>query len=422
MSEYHTFCLLFFITLLVVMINNKTIRLQTTIAITAGTLLVSAFLKLINATQWATISSHIIELIQHINFEHFLLHGILGLLLFAGAINIDIKRLSRQKWEVMILALLGTSISTVFIGGILFSLCQVINFPLSLIHCLLFGALISPTDPIAVLAIVKKLGAPESITSQIEGESLFNDGIGLVIFSSLYTLAFSSEPISIATVGNVFLTEAVGGIIVGAIFGICCHTAIKLCSNLNLKVILTVFLATGGYAFADIIGVSAPLAIVVAGIFVGNFTIQTAFSTKQGKILEKIWEVIDECFNGILFALVGFSVLVINVLQQDMIVVILAIPVSLVARYLSVSFAYQFFSKFRQYNPLSVSVIAWGGLRGGLAIAMALSIPADIWLDSNQVLNLKEIILAMTYAVVIFSILVQGTTIPSLINKANRYQ
>ncbi|MDV5168552.1 sodium:proton antiporter [Photobacterium rosenbergii] len=420
MNEYHTFCLLFFIAIIITVLNSRFTRIQTTIAITAVTLFISILLKAVADTQWALIAVHFSYTIQKINFEHFLLHGILGLLLFAGGLGINFDRLKKQKWEVLTLAVAATLISTGLVGVLLYTFCQLVNFPLNFIHCLLFGALISPTDPIAVLAIIKKLGAPESITTQIEGESLFNDGIGLVIFTSIFTVSFSNEPITLNTVGQLFMQEALGGILVGGLFGLCCHYSIKAMSSLYFKIILTLFLATGGYSLAESIDVSAPLAMVVSGIIIGNWSRFNALSPQEAAELDNFWQIIDECLNSVLFAMVGFTLLVVSFNRQDWLVATIAVPIVLVARYFSVSLCYQFFAKFKTYNPYSVGIIAWGGLRGGLAIAMALSIPADIWLDSNNILNLKQVILAMTYAVVIFSILIQGSTISGLVRKANR--
>ena len=419
MNEYHTFCFLFFIAIIITVLNSRFTRIQTTIAITAGTLFISILLKAVADTQWALIAVHFSHTIQQINFEHFLLHGILGLLLFAGGLGINFDRLKKQKWEVLTLALAATLISTGLVGVLLYTFCQLVNFPLTFIHCVLFGALISPTDPIAVLAIIKKLGAPESITTQIEGESLFNDGIGLVIFTSIFTVSFSSEPITLNTVGHLFLQEALGGILVGVLFGLCCHYSIKAAGSFYLKIILTLLLATGGYSLAESMEVSAPLAMVVSGIIIGNWSRFKALSPQEATELDHFWQIIDECLNSVLFAMVGFTLLVVSFNSQDWLVAIIAVPIVLIARYFSVSLCYQFFAKFKAYNPYSVGIIAWGGLRGGLAIAMALSIPADIWLDSNNILNLKQVILAMTYAVVIFSILVQGSTISGLVSKAN---
>ncbi|MBY5947803.1 cation:proton antiporter [Photobacterium rosenbergii] len=420
MNEYHTFCLLFFIAILITVFNNRFTRIQTTIAITAVTLFISILLKAVSGTQWSLIAVHFSYTIQQLDFEHFLLHGILGLLLFAGGLGINFDRLKSQKWEVLTLALAATLISTCFIGAFLYTFCQLINFPLSFLHCLLFGALISPTDPIAVLAIIKKLGAPESITTQIEGESLFNDGIGLVIFTSIFTLAFSSQPMTFNTAGQLFIQEALGGIAAGGLLGLCFHYLITATNNVYLKIILTLFIATGGFSFADSIGVSAPLAMVVSGIIIGSLSRYKAFEDWQAAELDRFWKITDECLNSVLFAMVGFTLLIVSFNKQDWLVALIAVPIVLTARYFSVSLCYQFFAKFKTYNPYSVGIIAWGGLRGGLAIAMALSIPADIWLDNNHILNLKQVMLAMTYSVVIFSILVQGSTISGLVSEANR--
>lgn len=287
-----------------------------------------------------------------------------------------------------------------------------------MVYCLLFGALISPTDPIAVLAIVKKLNAPRRISTQIEGESLFNDGFGLVIFVTLYTIAFGSEAPTVGSVTLLFIQEAIGGIIYGAALGLLFHYLISATNDHSMELLLTIGVPTAGYVFADVIHVSGPLAMVVSGIMIGNWTRFIGFSKESEEHLDHFWELVDEFLNGVLFLLIGMSMLLFQFHPEDWIMMAIAIPLVLASRYLSVFVSYIGFNRYRSYNPWSIRILTWGGLRGGLALAMALSIPAGILVIPEKQIDVKELILVMTYAVVVFSILIQGSTITPMIEKA----
>lgn len=302
----------------------------------------------------------------------------------------------------------------------LFYICQYLDFQFDLVYCLLFGALISPTDPIAVLAIVKKLNAPKRISTQIEGESLFNDGFGLVIFVTLYSIAFSDTQPTALSITELFLHEAIGGIIYGLALGLLFHYLISATNDHSMELLLTLGIPSAGYVFAAIIGVSGPLAMVVSSIMIGNWTRINGFSKESIKLLDHFWELIDEFLNGILFLLIGLSMLGYSFHQEDWILMVIAVPLTLTARYLSIQCSYLAFKRFRQYNPYSVAVLTWGGLRGGLALAMA--IPAGVMIIPSKQIDVREIILVMTYSAVFFSILVQGSTITPLINKAKAWQ
>lgn len=327
-----------------------------------------------------------------------------------------------QKWEITILALGATLFSTAFVGIALWYLCQLIGLPFDFIYCLLFGALISPTDPIAVLAIVKKLQAPKRIAIQIEGESLFNDGFGLIIFMTIFSIAFATGEPTVSSVSMLFLHEAIGGILYGLVLGFFFHCLISATDDHAMELLLTVGIPTGGYVFAQMIGVSGPLSMVVAGIMIGNWTRIKGFSKESKAQLDHFWELVDEFLNGILFLLIGLSMLQFTFHIEDVLVVLIAIPIVLVARYLSVKLSYISFSCCRVYNPYSVSILTWGGLRGGLALAMAMAIPSGIMVLPDKNIDVREIILVMTYAVVFFSILIQGSTIIPLIEKAKLWQ
>ena len=420
MSVYYTLCFLAAAAMVIAFINSKISRMQTTIAITAGSMMLSLLILIAGQNNWFHLTQIATETVTEINFEDFLLKGILGFLLFAGGLGIKLPNLKDQKWEIAILALGATLFSTFFIGFALYYACQLVGIQFNLIYCLLFGALISPTDPIAVLAIVKKLNAPRRISTQIEGESLFNDGFGLVIFVTMFSIAFGNEAPTVGSVTMLFLQEAIGGIVYGLALGLLFHYLISATNDHSMELLLTIGVPTAGYVFADVIHVSGPLAMVVSGIMIGNWTRFIGFSKESEEHLDHFWELVDEFLNGVLFLLIGMSMLLFEFHNEDWILMSIAVPLVLLARYLSVFVAYIGFKRYRSYNPWSIKILTWGGLRGGLALAMALSIPSGILVIPDKLIDVKELILVMTYAVVVFSILVQGSTITPMIEKAKQ--
>ena len=422
MSVYHFICFISSIAIIIAFLNNKISKKQSSIVITALSLLFSLTVILTGKLGWISFENITSHLIQEVDFKDFLLNGMLGFLLFAGGLNISLVTLKQQKWEITVLALFATLVSTFAIGYGLFFVCESVNVPLPLIYCLLFGALISPTDPIAVLAIVKKLNAPEQIAIQIEGESLFNDGFGLVIFVSLFTLAFGNTAPTFSGVLGLFAEEAIGGIVYGFVLGLLFNYLIKEAKGIAIKILMTLIIPTAGYVLASMIHVSGPLAMVVVGIFIGNVTLHKCFTEDEQKQLSNFWGLIEEYLNGILFLLIGLVIVTFNFHQEDWLLMLLAIPLVLAGRYISVNLSYFGFKCFRKYNPLSAHILVWGGLRGGLAIAMAMSIPAGVMILPEKTIDVRELILLMTYSVVLFSILIQGSSITSLIKKAKLYQ
>ncbi|MBP3140885.1 cation:proton antiporter [Aliivibrio fischeri] len=422
MSVYNTLCFLAAAAMLIAFFNSKIGKMQTTIAITAGSMMLSLGIIIAGQNNWFNLREVATETLTDINFEDFLLKGILGFLLFAGGLGIKLQNLKDQKWEITVLALGATLFSTFFIGFVLWAICNVIGVNLDLIYCLLFGALISPTDPIAVLAIVKKMNAPQRISTQIEGESLFNDGFGLVIFVTLFTIAFGHETPTVGSVTALFFQDAIGGIAYGFILGLVFHYLISSTNDHSMELLLTIGIPTAGYALAEVLHVSGPLAMVVSGIMIGNWTRFIGFSKESEDHLDHFWELVDEFLNGVLFLLIGMSMLLFQFHQEDWILMAISIPLVLTSRYLSVFISYIGFNRFRTYNPLSVRILTWGGLRGGLALAMALAIPAGIMVIPEKNIDVREIILVMTYSVVVFSILVQGSTITPMIDKAKKLE
>ncbi|MBR9858695.1 MAG: sodium:proton antiporter, partial [Gammaproteobacteria bacterium] len=268
------------------------------------------------------------------------------------------------------------------------------------------------------LAIVKKLGAPEQIAIQIEGESLFNDGIGLVIFLTIFAVAFNGTEATFGSVITLFTHEAVGGIVFGALLGLMSHLMISATDDGSMELLMTLCIPTAGFALANVLGVSGALAMVVSGIMIGNWTRYTGFSEQSSKYLDHFWHLLDEFLNALLFLLIGLAMLLVQFHWQAWILMLCSIPLVLAGRFVSVALPYVAFRRFRSYNKYSIRILTWGGLRGGLSLAMALSIPAGIKLGSDGQVELRDLVLMMTYAIVLFSIIVQGMSITPMINKA----
>lgn len=397
----------FFITLTVIIayINHRFIRMQPTIALMFASLLISLILLFLAPLG---IQNEMKQFLDKLDFHSLLINGMLSFLLFAGALTVDLNDFLKQKWEIGILASIGTLASTIIVGGLVYLALPLAGIHLGFLYCLIFGALISPTDPIAVLAMCKELKAPGKLTAAIAGESLFNDGVGIVIFLSLYQLIFAGSDMSFAAVSGLFLKEAMGGIIYGLILGLLSFWLIKPLKDTKIEILVTLAVATGGYAAAQAFGISGPLAMVVAGIFLGNTGKHFAMSKSMSKPLFEFWEIIDEILNAILFLLIGFELLLIPYDKWHVLSALVAIPVVLLARWLVVAAPLSAFKLWRQYSPRVITIMTWGGLRGGLAVALALSIPQGT--DGS-----RSLIIAMTYGVVLFSILIQGTTIKPLV-------
>ena len=418
MSVYYTLCFLAATAITIAFVNQYIMKIQTTIAITFGALIISILMLVLGKTTWPELQQHAVTTLETVDFGDFLLKGILGFLLFAGGLGINLPAMKSQKWEIFILVIFGVLISTAVVAAGLWLLAQVAGIPLPFIYCLLFGALISPTDPIAVLAIVKKLGAPEQIAIQIEGESLFNDGIGLVIFLTIFAVAFSGTEATFGSVVALFTHEAIGGIVFGAVLGLMAHLMICATDDGSMELLITLCIPTAGFALANMLGVSGALAMVVTGIMIGNWTRYTGFSEQSEKYLDEFWHLLDEFLNALLFLLIGLAMLLVEFHWQAWVLVLGAVPLVLAGRFVSVALPYVGFRRFRSYNKYSIRILTWGGLRGGLSLAMALSIPVGVKLGANAQIELRDVILMMTYAIVLFSIIVQGMTITPIINKA----
>ncbi len=420
MSVYYTLCFLAALAILIAFANQYVVKIQTTIAITAGSMLISALMVLFGKLGWFNLEPLAIETMKSIDFQNFLLKGILGFLLFAGGIGINLKALRSQKWEITILAIFSTLLSTFLIGYGFWFIAKLLGWELPLVYCLLFGALITPTDPIAVLAIVKKMQAPPQIAIQIEGESLFNDGTGLVIFATVFAVAFGGVEPTFGSVAGLFLHEALGGILFGAVLGLLAHVMISATDDGSLELLLTLCIPTAGFALANMMGVSGALAMVVTGIMIGNWTRHSGFSEQSSHYLDHFWELMDQFLNALLFLLIGLALVLLDLAWRDWILLVIAVPLCLAARFISVSVPFVAFRRFRTYNRFTIRILTWGGLRGGLAMAMALALPSGVMMIPEHNVDLRQVILVMTYSVVMFSIVVQGMTITPMITAAKK--
>ncbi|MCT8760413.1 sodium:proton antiporter [Glaesserella parasuis] len=420
MGIYAYICFLSALSILLGFVTHKiSDKIQSTIAITAAAMIGSLLLLLLGTFGWFNLGAVATEVMEQIDFKSFLLNGILGFLLFAGSLGIKLPVLKDQKWEITIFALFSTLASTLIIGFFVYGVANLIGLQIGLIYCIVFGALISPTDPIAVLAIIKNLRAPKRLSMQVEGESLFNDGVGLVIFVTIFAVAFGGQEASFGGIMSLFLHEAIGGILFGFVLGFLAHILISSTDDGSLEILLTLTIPTAGFMFANnVLHVSGALAMVVAGIMIGNWTRRSGFSEQSQRYLDHFWEMIDHFLNSLLFFLIGFAILLVDFNIYGMMMMILAIPICLASRYISLWLPYKVLQQFRTYNPYTLKIMSWGGLRGGLALAMALSIPAKTAYANG--IDVKDLILVMTYSVVMFSILVQGTTIEPMIRKSKQ--
>ena len=397
------------------------------------------------------------DLMQRIQFGELLLEVMLGFLLFAGAMHTNFDQLRVQRWPVLVFATIGVLASTFLVGLLVWAVFGWLNLPVKFIHCLLFGALISPTDPIAVLGILKQARVPKKLETKIVGESLFNDGVGVVIFLTIFSFATAggspgshgnagheeAHPVvaqdheqiddqenksdaaseqhaenhddhdhgnstTVLGIAKLFGKEVFGGICLGLVFGYVTFTLLRTIDDYEIEVMITLACVFGGCALAAWLHVSAPLAMVVAGLFVGNDTVRgTSMSQQTELYVDKFWELVDILLNGILFVLIGFEMLLIDFSPSYLTAGLAAIVIVISSRFVSLLLPVRFFAKRLDFVPHTTTIMTWGGLRGGISIALALAMPGEN----------KELFLTVTYAVVVFSIIVQGLTVGPLARK-----
>lgn len=401
MNFFQISTILIVLTALFSYFNYRRLHLPTTIGVLLISLVMSLGMIALSRFE-VPMESHASHLLGRIDFDEALLHGMLAFLLFAGALPLDLKDIHQQKWTIALLATAGVLASTFIVGGLSWWVLRQLELPIPFLYCLLFGALISPTDPVAVLGLIRRVGLPKSLETKIVGESLFNDGFGVVVFIVLLELVKGEQAISGLEVCGLFLQEAGGGILFGLAVGYITYAMLKQVDNYQVEVLLTLAMVMGGFALADAIHVSGPLGIVVAGLLIGSHGRSFAMSETTRKNLDTFWELVDEILNGVLFVLIGLEVLVIPVTSRHLLAGLAIIPVALLARWISAGGAIKFLQLGRSFSPGAVTLITWGGLRGGISVAMALSLPHG---------PARQTILVITYVVVVFSILVQGLSL-----------
>ena len=352
------------------------------------------------------------QFIAEIDFETVLLDIMLSFLLFAGALHTNFQQLKVQRKPILTFATFGTILSTFIVGVFVYYLLIAINLEVDFIYCLLFGALISPTDPIAVLGILKKVGAPKKLETKIVGESLFNDGVGVVIFITIFQIAKGGSDFNIGHVAELFLIEVAGGILLGFILGYITFLLLKSINDYDIEVIITIALVMGGTVLAQKMHLSAPLAMVTAGLIVGNDTNREASMSDLTELyVDKFWELVDILLNTILFVLIGMEMLILTFNGKYILAGILAIPLLLFARFLSLMLPIKIFAKKLDFVPNTNIIMTWGGLRGGISIALALSLTQEMH---------RDLFLVITYIVVVFSIIVQGLSLGSVVKKFSK--
>ncbi len=399
-------------------VNHKLLRLPVTIGLMALSLL-TALLVLALGDVAPDAAAPLERLIASVDFNQTLMQGMLGYLLFAGALHVDLGRLRDQTLIVGLLATAGVLATTVLVGLAAFGVTRLLGLDTPLLYCLVFGALIAPTDPIAVLAILKEAGAPKSIETKLAGESLFNDGIGVVVFLALAGLAAGHDPHATGDahtpgVGLLILEEIGGGLALGAALGLLLFVLLRTIDDYKTEVLLTLAGVTGGYALANHLHLSGPLAMVVAGLFIGNTGRDLAMSTTTTRRLDEFWELIDEVLNAVLFVLIGLEVLVITLRPEYLLAGLAMVPLTLLARAVSVGTSVQLLKRSRTFTPGATAVLTWAGLRGGISVALALSLKGRL---GDEHAAAADLIVTMTYVVVAFSILVQGLTVGPLLRR-----
>jgi CPA1 family monovalent cation:H+ antiporter len=408
MGLFEIAAVLIVLTALFSYVNYRTIGLPTTIGVMVISMLVSLGIAGMGMFGLGAVQRQSAEILGGIDFNKALLHGMLSFLLFAGALHIKLEDLSGQKWVVTLLATAGVMASTFLVGGLSWLLLKALGIPIPFIHCLLFGALISPTDPVAVLGILKTVGIPKSLEIKIAGESLFNDGIGVVVFLILLELSGGGVDVTVRKVFSLFLTETVGGAALGLLFGFLAYRMLKGINNYQVEVIITLALVMGGYTLADRMHASGPIAIVVAGLLIGNRGRAFAMSDLTREHLDAFWELVDGILTAVLFLLIGLEIQVIPFNRAYVIAGIAGIGVTLLARWISVGLTVGALRPFRRFSSGTVRILTWGGLRGGISVALALSLPAG---------PQRDVILVMTYITVVFSIIVQGLSLGKVVKR-----
>lgn len=408
MELYYSFSALIVLASIFAYLNHRFLKLPNTIGIMVIAIIVSIFLVLFGEAVLPRTFGHLNQLMNSIDFTEVLMGAMLNFLLFAGGIHINIDDLKEQFRPVLIFSTAGVVISTFIVGFGMFYLLPLVGVHLPFIYCLVFGALISPTDPVAVLSILKQAKVSKSLETKVAGESLFNDGMAVVVFTVVLQLAVGKEvDLGVESIGLLLIKEAGGGLLLGVLLGWVTSRLMREVDDYIISVLVTLSVVMGGYLIARQMHISGPLTMVAAGLFMGNFNVRFKMKSITQDYLIKFWELIDEILNAVLFLFIGFELLMIKDLNHFIIPGLIAILVVLAARFISIWGPSKFMSFRTRFSPQTIKVLFWGGIRGGVSIALAMSIPKSEY---------SNIILSITYCVVVFSIIVQGLTIAKVAN------
>ena len=407
MLEITAICLV--LTALLAYLNFRYIRLPITIGVMVTALLLSLLVILLDLAG-ADFGLHrkMEAMLRAIDFSNVLMQGMLSFLLFAGALHIDLSELRAYRWQVLILAFFSTLLSTFIVGLAAWYVLPLIGISMPLLYCLLFGALISPTDPIAVMGILKSAGIPKNLELVISGESLFNDGVGVVIFSILMSMLLIGEAPTFHEGLGLLMHEAGGGLLYGLLIGYITFHLLRSIDNYQVEVMITLAAVMGGYVLASKLHVSGPLAMVVAGLVVGNHGRELAMSDTTRLYVDMFWEMIDDILNAVLFVLIGMEVMLIAFSWSLFAAGLAMVIMTLIARALTVWVPVHYLPGYFNLPRGAGLVLTWGGLRGGISVALALSLPSG---------GERDVILSLTYCIVVVSILVQGLTVGKLAEK-----
>lgn len=396
-------------------INHRWLRLPHTIGLVVIALLASMGTIAVDLLVPAlSPRAAVTGMLAQVDLPDTLMHGMLSLLLFAGAMHVNLDSLIERRWAIGSMATAGVLVSTVVVATGSWFILDLLGIPLSFAWCLVFGALISPTDPVAVLGILKSVKVPKSLEAKISGESLFNDGVGVVVFTVLLAIAAGAGegvPLHAVDIAELFIRETAGGAIIGFVGGYAAYRAMCNIDEHNLEVLITLALVFLITAVADLLHASAPIAAVVAGLLIGNHGTRFAMSEKTTLHVQTFWSLVDEILNSVLFLIIGFEMLALEFDVKAVIAALIAIPLALAARFVSVAMPIGLLRLAQDFTAGSIRVLTWGGLRGGISVALALSLPPG---------PAKDVILVVTYGVVIFSIIVQGLTIGRIVGTVVR--
>jgi len=391
--------------------NHTVLRLPHTIGLLVMALVSSiALLGLEKLVPGLGITATLRSAVEQIDFYATVMEGMLAFLLFAGALHVDFSYLRSQALAISLMATLGVLVSTAIVGVGFYYLTGLLGMQVPLIWALVFGALISPTDPVAVLSLLKSINVPHALEAKIAGESLFNDGVGVVVFTIILAIAVGqgSADLTALHVAELFFVEAVGGAVLGLVTGWIAYRAMAMLDDYTLEILITLGIVAGTYALALRLHLSGPIAVVITGLLVGNRGARIGMSDETRENLFGFWELIDEILNSILFLLIGLEVLILTLDPSFAWIAASSVPLVLFARFVSVSLPILALSYWRTFTTGAIPVLTWGGLRGGISVALALSLPA---------MAHKPLLLAATYAVVLFSIIVQGLTVKAVVNR-----